>query len=183
MLVTLIIGCEIAFWVLLGAGLAVRYLLRRPRAGAALLVCVPLVDLVLLAAAVADLRDGGTAASRHGLAAAYVGFSAGYGHSVVRWADARFAHRFAGGPKPPTAPKYGRARAVHEWRLLGRTAVSAAVAAALLQSAVLLVADAGRTAALGEWQVRMAAAAGIHAVVAASYTLWPKREPAARPRA
>ncbi|MEU1621984.1 hypothetical protein ABZ479_32370 [Streptomyces sp. NPDC005722] len=182
MLVTLIIACEIAFWVLLGAGLAVRYLLRRPRTGAALLLCVPLVDLVLLAAAVADLRDGGDAAARHGLAAVYVGFSAGYGHSVVRWADARFAHRFAGGPKPPPAPKYGRARAVHEWRLLGRTAVSAAVAAALLQLAVWLVADASRTAALGEWQGRMAVTAGIHAVIAASYTLWPKREPAVRPR-
>ncbi|WP_431965625.1 hypothetical protein [Actinacidiphila sp. bgisy160] len=182
MLVTLIIGCEIAFWVLLGAGLAVRYLLRRPRAGAALLVCVPLVDVVLLAVAAADLREGGTAGARHALAAVYVGFSAGYGHSVVRRADARFAHRFSGGPKPPPAPRYGRARAVHEWRLLGRTAVSAAVAAALLRLAVRLVADAGRTAALREWQVRMVATAGIHAVVAASYTLWPKREPAARPR-
>ncbi|MDX2705149.1 hypothetical protein PV350_20135 [Streptomyces sp. PA03-6a] len=182
MWVTLIAGCEIAFWVLLGAGLAVRYLLRRPRAGAALLVCVPLVDLLLLAAAVADLGDGGTAAARHGLAAAYVGFSAGYGHGVVRWADARFAHRFAGGPEPSPAPKYGRARALREWRLLGRTAVSAAVAATLLQLAVWLVADAGRTAALREWQVRMAATAGIHAVVAASYTLWPKRGPAAAPR-
>ncbi|MFG2302345.1 hypothetical protein [Actinacidiphila glaucinigra] len=181
MLVTLIIGSEIAFWVLLGAGLAVRYLLRRPRVGAALLVCVPLVDLVLPAVAVADLRDGGTAAARHGLAAAYVGFSADYGHCVVRWADARFAHRFAGSPKPSPAPRYGRARAVHEWRLFGRTAVSTA-AAALLELAVRLVADAGRTAALGEWQVRMGAAAGIPAVVAASHTLWPRREPASSPR-
>ncbi|MDX3239184.1 hypothetical protein PV392_26565 [Streptomyces sp. ME03-5709C] len=183
MVVTLIVGCEIAFWVLLGTGLAVRYLLRRPRAGAVLLACVPLADLVLLAAAAADLREGGTAGARHGLAAAYVGFSAGYGHFVVRRADARFAHRFAGGPMPSPVPKYGRARAVHEWRLLGRTTVSAAVAAALLQLAVLFVADAGRTTALREWQLRMAAAAAVHAVVAASYTLWPKREPAARPGA
>lgn len=182
MLVTLIIGCEIAFWMLLCSGLAVRYLLRRPKAGAALLVCVPLVDLVLLAAAVADLREGGTAGARHALAAVYVGFSAGYGHSVVRWADARFAYRFSGGPKPLPAPRYGRARAVYEWRLLGRTAVSTAVAAALLQLAVRLVADAGGTAVLGEWQKRMAVTAGIHAAVAASYTLWPKREPSVRPR-
>lgn len=55
----LVIGGEIAFWVLLDAGLAVRHLLRRSRAGAVVLLCVPLVDVVLPAAAVADLRAGG----------------------------------------------------------------------------------------------------------------------------
>ncbi|WP_431947833.1 hypothetical protein [Actinacidiphila sp. bgisy167] len=132
---------------------------------------------------VADLRHGGTAGARHGLAAAYIGFSAGYGHSVIRWADAHFAHRFAGGPEPSPSPVYGRARAVHEWRLLGRTAVSAVVAVVLLQLAIRLAGDTRRTGALQAWQVRMAWITGIHAVIAASYTLWPKREPAARPRA
>jgi hypothetical protein len=34
MLFAVIAGCEIAFWVLLVAGMTVRYLLRRPRTGA-----------------------------------------------------------------------------------------------------------------------------------------------------
>ncbi|WP_407342151.1 hypothetical protein [Pengzhenrongella phosphoraccumulans] len=87
MLVAVIAACEVGFWVLLGAGLVARYALRRPRLGAALLVGVPLVDLVLLAATVLDLRAGSTATFVHGLAAAYIGFSVAFGHSTIRWAD------------------------------------------------------------------------------------------------
>jgi hypothetical protein len=57
---------EIAFWALLAAGLAARYLLRRRRFSTALLVAVPLVDLVLLTATVVDLGRGATAGSSHG---------------------------------------------------------------------------------------------------------------------
>ena len=98
MIVVVIVAVEIAFWVLLAAGLIARYPLRLPRVGAALLVCVPLVDLVLLGATVIDLRGGATAGVAHGLAAVYLGVSVGYGHRMIRWADVRFAHRFAGGP-------------------------------------------------------------------------------------
>src|SRR5437899_3014186 len=105
---TVLVACEIGFWVVLAAGLLLRYPLRRPRAGAVVLACVPLVDLVLLGATVADLRSGATAGVRHGLAAVYIGFSVAYGHSAVRWADGHFRHRFAGGPKPQGPPKYGR---------------------------------------------------------------------------
>src|SRR5699024_2707238 len=51
-----IIGCEIAFWVIVAAGLALRYPARRPRAATLVLLTVPLVDLVLLAAVALDLR-------------------------------------------------------------------------------------------------------------------------------
>ncbi|RQX50832.1 hypothetical protein DLJ57_10885, partial [Micromonospora chalcea] len=95
MLVAVIVGCEVAFWVVLLAGLIARYPLRRPRLGAALLIAVPVVDLVLLAATMIDLRRGATATFAHGLAAAYLGFSVAFGHRMVRWADERFAHRFA----------------------------------------------------------------------------------------
>src|SRR5687767_3263233 len=100
MLLALIVACEISFWALIAAGLASRYLLGRRRLGAALLVCVPVVDLVLLVATVIDLAGGAVADFGHGLAAAYIGFSVAFGHSLIRWADERFAHRFAGGPPP-----------------------------------------------------------------------------------
>ena len=56
MIVHLIIACEIMFWVFIAAGLAARYLLRRKTLGAALLICAPLVDVVLLVATALDLR-------------------------------------------------------------------------------------------------------------------------------
>ena len=58
MVVAAIVACEIGFWVVLAAGLLTRYVLRRPRAGAALLVCVPLVDLV------PDVGPGGSVVVR-----------------------------------------------------------------------------------------------------------------------
>lgn len=179
MIITVIVACEIGFWLVLAAGLVLRYPLRRPKAGAVVLACVPLVDVVLLASTVLDLRAGDTADWKHGLAAAYIGFSIAYGHSMVTWADGHFAHRFAGGPKPAGAPKYGRARAVHEWQILARTALAAVIAVVLLQAAVWAVGDADRTDALTQWQLRMAMITGINLIIAASYTIWPKRERAA----
>jgi hypothetical protein len=174
-IVGLIAAAEVGFWVVLGGGMCVRYVLRRPRAGAVVLACVPLVDVVLLAATVVDLRRGAEPSSAHGLAAVYLGFSVGYGHYMITWADARFAHRFAGGPPPAEPPKYGRARARHEWRLWLMTLGTAAIALAVLQLCVWLVGDADRTGALRMWQVQMARIAAIHLVIAVSYTLWPKR--------
>ena len=114
MLVGLIVICEVMFWAVLLAGLAASYLLRRQRLGAALLVAAPLVDLVLLTVTALDLRSGGTATVAHSLAAIYIGVSVGFGHSLVRWADARFAHRFAAGPAPTPKPRHGAAHAAHE---------------------------------------------------------------------
>ncbi|MFJ4843856.1 MULTISPECIES: hypothetical protein [unclassified Streptomyces] len=114
--------------------------------------------------------------------ARYLGFSVAYGHYLVRWADARVAYRFAGGPRPQGPPKFGRARAVHEWRMCGRTALAAVPAALLLECAVRLVGDADRTEALRQWQLRLAWVTGLNAAFAASYTLWPRREPATGPR-
>jgi hypothetical protein len=65
MLITLIIGCEAAFWAALLLGLTVRYALRSRRAGGAILACVPLIDVVLLVATILHLR-GGAAGRRPG---------------------------------------------------------------------------------------------------------------------
>ena len=54
-LFAVIVGCEVGFWVLVGAGLGCRYLLRRRRESSVLLAAVPVLDLVLLAATMADL--------------------------------------------------------------------------------------------------------------------------------
>jgi hypothetical protein len=179
-IVGLVIACEVAFWVLLGAGLAFRYALRMPRTGLALLLCEPLLEIVLFVATAIDLRNGAEPDWRHGLAAVYIGFTVGLGHSTVKWADARVAHRFAGGPPPVRPPRYGTARAVHEWKVAGRWILAAAVAAALLQGAIWYVGDDGDTGSLRGWQQSMLWLIGINVLIAASYTLFPKRQPAGR---
>lgn len=150
-LLGVIVGCEIAFWVLLAAGLVARYPLRRPRLGAALLLGVPLVDLVLLAASIVELRRGATAGVAHGLAAVYLGFSVAFGHSTIRWADQRFAHRFAGGPPPVRPPQYGWARTRYQWREWSKGLLGWVVACGLLGAAILFVGDAERTRELWNW--------------------------------
>ncbi|MFD9397039.1 hypothetical protein ACFWBB_41785 [Streptomyces sp. NPDC060000] len=177
MIVGLIIACEVAFWVLAAAGLAFRYVFRMPRLGLALLLCEPLPEAVLFAVTAVDLKNGAEPDWRHGLAAVCIGFTVGLGHSTVKWADARIAHRFAGGPPPVRPPRYGRARAVHEWKVAGRWTVSALVAVALLQAAAWYVGGDGGTDSLRAWQLRMLWVIGINLVIALSYTLFPKSEP------
>ncbi|WP_131742378.1 hypothetical protein [Actinomadura roseirufa] len=175
MLLAVIAGCEIGFWVVLAAGLVARYPLRRRRTGAALLLCVPLVDVVLLVATVIDLRGGATAGFTHGLAAAYIGYSVAFGHSMVRWADERFAHRFAGGPPPARKPAHGRARARYEWREFGKAAAATALGCAVLLAMVAAVGDSGRTEALIGWTVRLGTILAIWSLWPITYTLWPAK--------
>lgn len=178
MIVALIIVCEVAFWVLLAAGLSFRYLLRMPRVGLALLLCEPLLEVLLFTVTAIDLKNGAEPDWKHGLAAVYIGFTVGLGHATIKWADARFAHRFAGGPPPVRPPKYGTARAVHEWKVAGRWILAAVVALALLQSAVWYIGDDGAISSLRAWQQRMLFVIGVNLVIATSYTLFPKQEKA-----
>lgn len=70
------------------------------------------------------------------------------------------------------------ARARYEGMLWLRTALAAAVAVVLLQIAIWYVGDAGSTESLTAWQLNAARVAGIHGVIALTYTLWPKKPPA-----
>ncbi|MQY12024.1 hypothetical protein SRB5_21530 [Streptomyces sp. RB5] len=182
MIVTLIVVCEIAFWVLLAGGLSLRYLARKPRLGAAVLLCEPLLEVVLLIVTAIDLRNGATPGWSHGLAALYIGYTVAYGRYTVHWIDGHFAHRFAGGPPPVKPPRYGAARARHEAKLWLRTLLAAAVAVGLLQLAVWYVGDAAQSETLRGWQFTALRAAGIHGVIALTYVLWPKKAPKVSPR-
>jgi hypothetical protein len=175
-MIALIVACEAGFWVLLGAGLAARYLLRARVVSTALLLAVPLVDVVLLAATAVDLRRGGEAGFTHGLAAVYIGVSLAFGHQLVGWADQRFAHRFAGGPAPVRPPRTGRAHAARERRQWLRHLLAYAVAAAVLAVLTLVAGDLERTvplwAVMAPWSVVLV----IDFLVALSYTVSPRPE-------
>ena len=173
-MIALIVACEIGFWVLLAAGLAARYLLRARALSRVLLICVPLIDVVLLAATAIDLRRGGQAGFTHGLAAVYIGVSLAFGHQLTSWADQRFAHRFAGGPAPVRPPRTGRAHAAHERRQWLRHALAYAIAAATLAVLTLVIGDLGRTvplwAVMAPWSIGLV----IDFIVSFSYTLSPR---------
>lgn len=148
MLVAFVAACEVAFWVLLALALLARYGLRLRRVSTALLVCVPLVDVVLLVATIVDLRRGGDASPAHALAAIYIGVSVAGGHRMIAWADRQVAYRLAGGPKPERRPKRGVAHARAERAGWYRHALAWTVGCALLLLASLLVGDWHRAEAL-----------------------------------
>ncbi|MZD08628.1 hypothetical protein GTW43_26630 [Streptomyces sp. SID5785] len=177
MVAVLIVICEVAFWVLLAAGLALRYGAKMPRASVAVLLCEPLLEAVLFVVTVIDLKNGAEPDWKHGLAAAYIGYSIALGHYTITWVDVRVAHRFAGGP-PPHTPKYGAARAVHEWKIAGRWTLASLIAIGLLQGAAWYVGGDGDVGSLHAWQQRMLVVIGINLVIAVSYTLFPKKAPA-----
>jgi hypothetical protein len=84
----------------------------------------------------------------HVLAGFYLGSSLAFGPAIVRWADARFAHRFAGGPAPRRVPMHGPERIAHlmrEWyRVLGTVATASALLGTALRQPDLMARQAQR---------------------------------------
>jgi hypothetical protein len=176
MLIGLVVAAEIGFWLILLAGLLTRYGLGWRRLGLALLAATPVVDLVLLAAGIVDLQNGGEAGTAHALAAVYIGVTVAWGHQMVKWADARFAHRFAGGPPPERRPKSGRLHAARERRQWLRHVLAWGTGSALLGLGTLLVGDLDRTEALRNVFLLWTWVLAIDFVLSFSYTLFPRRE-------
>ncbi|GLU45793.1 hypothetical protein Nans01_01440 [Nocardiopsis ansamitocini] len=148
MVVAAIVICEALFWVLVLGGLATRYLLRMRVLSAALFLLVPVLDVLLLSVITVHLAKGATAEWSHGVGVLYLGFTVAYGHSVIAWADVRFAHRFAGGPAPTKAPRKGAARVRHEAVAWARGSVAAAIGAGVLWAMIWFVGDPERVQAL-----------------------------------
>lgn len=180
MILAIIVVCEIAFWVAVVAGLALRYLARLTRASVVVLAMVPLIDLVLLIAVAWNLQAGGTATTAHSLATFYLGFTVAYGHRMIAWADVRFAHRFAGGPAPvrPTGAAYTRLC----WGDVGRTGIACALAAGIAWALIAWNGTSTRTEALQSTFTWATVVVGVEILFAISYTIWPRREASAPSR-
>ncbi|WP_261720520.1 hypothetical protein [Streptomyces sp. FZ201] len=147
----LILACDVLFWVFLVGGLTARYAAGQRALGGALLLCVPLIDVVLLGATVLSIRGGAEPTVWHGLSAAYLGITVVYGHRTVRWADARFARRFDGAAAPPRPVFYGRAAVVDAWKSWFRFLLAYAISAGLIFGLVVLVSGPGEGAPLMVW--------------------------------
>lgn len=173
--VILIIGCEIAFWVVIAAGLITRYLLKKDRLGLFLLALTPVIDLVLLVATGIDLYNGATATTAHAIAAVYIGISIGFGKSMIAWADERFRYYVTkDGEKPKK--RYGIDYAIHYLKSFFRHIVAFVIGAALLAGMIYYINDPSRTEALGGilrvWGIALA----IDLLITASYFIWPKQK-------
>ncbi|TYS47777.1 hypothetical protein [Bacillus infantis] len=168
-----IILCEVGFWVLILAGLCMRYLFGKKKTGLILLAMTPAVDLLLLAAAGADLYRGSEATQAHALAAVYIGVSIAFGKSMIQWADERFLYYIAKKGKRPEK-RYGMNHASHNLKGLARHGAAYIIGAALLMGTVLIIDDPGRTEALSGavkiWSIVLAA----DLVYCISYFIWPK---------
>jgi hypothetical protein len=175
MILAILIGCEIGFWTLLGLGLASRYLWHRRRLSTVLLLSVPVLDVILLTAAVVDMRGGATADVMHGLAAAYLAYSIVFGHRTIRWADAWFEHRFASGPPPRKPPPGGKARARHEWAIWLWIVLAYALTWAFVLALTWLVNDPTRTQPLIGFASGLSKIPLIALLWPLSYTLWPRK--------
>ncbi|EFM08463.1 hypothetical protein PaecuDRAFT_4756 [Paenibacillus curdlanolyticus YK9] len=175
MITAFIIGCEIGFWALVLAGLACRYLLRLKTLGAVLLIGTPIVDLILIIATVMDLRNGATATAIHGLSAIYIGVSVAYGHRMICWADARFAHRFAGGAKPSPKPKHGAEHAAYERRMWVLHLLAWAIGCLVLVGMIWFVGDESRTNSLRDTIQFWSYIVGIDFLYSFSFSLWPRK--------
>ncbi|OLT32076.1 hypothetical protein C5142_00575 [Rhodococcus sp. BGS-1C] len=140
-----IVGCEVGFWLIVAAGLAVRYALRARRASTFILRLVPVVDLILLGAVALDLHSGASVEQIHRIAGVYLGVTVAFGHAMIRWADIRCAHWFAGGPPPPERPKKGPEAFRIEIVSFGRWVLAAAVTTACTLLLAVTVADATQT--------------------------------------
>jgi hypothetical protein len=183
-LLLLVAGCEIGFWVLLVAGLGARYLLRARRLSTGLLLAVPALDVVLVSASLLDVARGAPPGAVHGIAALYLGFTVAFGHATIAWLDARFAHRFAGGPAPARPGPADRVR--REWRDWGRLLLAWAVALAVLGLTALIAGTgvpgplAWSADPLWSWGARIAPVAAIWFAVG---PLWATLAPRERSRA
>ena len=139
MIIAGILGAEAGFWIALVLALAARYLLRRRTLSTVLLWSLPVIDLALLAFVVIDLARGADPTPSHALAASYLGFTIAFGHPLIRWADAAFAHRFAGVARPPKPAKGSAAHVRALWVEWLRVVLAAAIAAAILAVLALVV--------------------------------------------
>ncbi|MEI5130852.1 hypothetical protein RB199_00220 [Streptomyces libani] len=165
------------FWIFLVGGLAARYAAGRRILGGALLLCVPLIDVVLLGATVLSIRDGAGPTVWHGLSAAYLGLTVVYGHRTVRWADARFARRFSGSSAPPRPSLHGRAAVVDAWKSWFRFLLAYAISVGLIFGLVVLAGTFDKGAPLLVWLNPLTKVLVYSLIWPIVTTIWPGKAP------
>lgn len=170
----LIVGAEVAFWVVILLGLVTRYILKKKGLGLFFLALTPVIDLVLLIATAVDLYNGATATTVHGIAAIYLGVSIAFGKSMIAWADRQFTYYILKkGEKP--VKKLGYAHARHEMKSSLQHLLAFIIGSVFILGIHFFIGDPERTAGLLNPLRIWALIVGIDLLYSASYFLWPKR--------
>lgn len=173
----MILGCEIGFWVFVLLGLFTRYVLKQKRLGLFFLICTPLIDIVLIIATIIDIKNGAQANFFHGIAAIYIGMTVMYGHGMIQWADQRFAYRFAGGPIPEIAAKYGIDHARRERKGWFKHLCAWAIGNGILYGMILYIGQSEQTQALATLSKIWTTVLIVDFLISFSYTVWKKEQP------
>ncbi|MDZ5783097.1 hypothetical protein [Marinococcus luteus] len=169
----LIIGIEIAFWLVIGAGLIIRYVFQMPRLGLFFLALTPILDLVLLVAASVDLMGGARATTAHAIAAIYIAVSVVFGKQMIRWADERFRYYIMRqGNKPPRL--YGYAYSWKYFKDWVKHVLAYVLGTGLLWGVIFLVNNADRTEALSGTIKLWSLIVVIDLVISITYFIWPR---------
>ncbi|MFE3193070.1 hypothetical protein ACFXHA_28935 [Nocardia sp. NPDC059240] len=150
MMVTIILVCEVSFWVTVVSGLLLRYALRLRQVSSVVLVLVPLIDVALVAAVAIDVYRGAEVTGVHRLAGIYLGWTVIFGKSTIAWLDGWFAYRFADAPRPAKRPKHGPEAVRNEMKSFVKWLAAAGVALVVCLGLSVTVADAQQAAALRE---------------------------------
>lgn len=171
----LIIACEVGFWIVIIAGLFIRYFLKKKTLGLIFLAMTPIIDILLLVATTIDLMRGATATSIHGIAAIYIGISIAYGKSMIAWADQKFKfHIMKDGTKP--LKKYGYDHAKQEAKGAFRHVLAFIIGATFLFIMIKVINEPSKTNALLDILKLWALVLAVDFIYSISYFIWPRKQ-------
>lgn len=146
----LIVLAEILFWILIAAGMMVRYGLRKPTLSKILLLAVPLVDVALIFIVIVELRAGKPVELAHQLAGIYLGISIILGPSIIKWCDKK---AYSWHAKIPTQKPEKRSFAIEmrsELSFLGKWIAAMAVGFFVNRGLMLLAVNESQQDALSQ---------------------------------
>jgi len=166
-----IVCCEILFWIVIVAGLIVRYGFRREKLGFRLMAMSPVIDIVLLVLTVFDLSRGSTATLAHGLAAIYIGVSLAFGKQMIAWADGVYRRVIL----REQVAKERISRARRERNGFYRHILAFLIGGALLGAMILWLGNTEQTKSLLRTLQLWGLVLVIDGVISISYTVFPAR--------
>lgn len=175
-----IIAAEIAFWIVIIAGLFTRYVLKAKKLSIIFLYSTPFIDLILLILTAIDLKNGADASIAHGVAAIYIGVSIAYGKTMIKWADEKFQSLILkkGLKKKPL---FGVDKGIYEMKMWIRHFLAFIIGGILLVLMALYVGEGtlvnentfSLMRVLSIWGIVL----GIDFLISFSYIIFPKRKP------
>ena len=172
---SVIIACEVGFWVFIVAGLVTRYIFNQKRVGLFLLAMTPVVDLILIIVTSVDIYQGAVPTTAHGIAPIYIAFSIVYGRSMIRWADEHFLYYVKrAGTKP--VRRIGMDYAKHSMKGSLQHIVAYVIGGAMLLCMIFYIGNHTDTTALQNTLKLWGVIVLIDNAISITYFIWPRQK-------